>query len=183
LRSREKAPLTVVLPKTGTGSIEAVQEQFIRAGARLASRTREVLTMRASSVLLFLAPTTLVVGALVTCCALKTEPSASPAEPVAATAAPIASSAVPAAIQQAYPSFDEILALTQDGGGELVTTGDEIALRENGRLEAGDRIISINGQPVGADERALEKFRGQGKLAVLVERNGCLEVLMIDAAR
>lgn len=144
--------------------------------------------MRPSSAFLFLAPATLVVGAL-TWSALMSEP---PAEPVEATASPravtagIESRAVPDILHEKYANFDETWNLVQGGGGEFVTTSDSkvAGIAENRELQAEDRIISINGQPAPGDGRALvEHLRGQGKVVVLVEREGRQEVVLFDDGR
>lgn len=98
---------------------------------------------------------------------------------------------VPEASQRESPSFEESLELAGQGGGKFVQTQDGEAayqiewLAEDGELtrhyglRQGDRVISVNGQPVAEGEDILDQLESQGggRYAVAIERGGSRLVL------
>ena len=100
---------------------------------------------------------------------------------------------VPKLVYQHYQSFQATWDLAQSGGGEFVTTekGDNAyqvnwvdpasMLATKIGLQPGDKVVSVNGQPIGtsvAAGRALyDQLKNESKFAVLVERGGQQVVL------
>jgi hypothetical protein len=100
---------------------------------------------------------------------------------------------VPDVLYRKYQSFEETWDLVQEGGGKFVKTNDgkdayEINwLEENSYLASriglrpGDRVVSVNGQPVGqslgAGKAMFEQLKGERRFAVLIERQGSPMVL------
>jgi len=99
---------------------------------------------------------------------------------------------VPEVLYQKYQSFEDAWDLVQEGGGEFVETDLGTAYQVNWvqqssllytkiGLRPGDKVISVNGQPVGqsmAAGRAMyDQMRGESRFAVLVERQGQKVVL------
>jgi hypothetical protein len=95
---------------------------------------------------------------------------------------------VPEVLYRRYQSFEATWDLVQEGQGHFVSTSaGATAYQVDGLdsssilatrigLVAGDRIISVNGVPVGASLSAgqamFEQLRGERRFAVLVEREG-----------
>lgn len=98
---------------------------------------------------------------------------------------------VPEASQRESPSFEESLELAGQGGGKFVQTQDgepayhidwldeEGELARHYGLRQGDRVLSVNGQPVAEGEDILDQLEseGGGRYAVAIERGGSLLVL------
>lgn len=95
-------------------------------------------------------------------------------------------------LYQKYQSFEDAWNLVQEGGGEFVETDIGTAYQVNWvqqssllytkiGLRPGDKVISINGQPVGrsmaAGRAMFDQMRGEKRFAVLVERQGQKVVL------
>lgn len=101
--------------------------------------------------------------------------------------------AVPQMLYQKYQSFEDTWNLVQEGGGEFVSSskGDQAYqvnwLDKNSYLfsriglRQGDKVISVNGQPigssVGAGKAMYEQLKGEKRFAVLIERDGQQMVL------
>lgn len=95
---------------------------------------------------------------------------------------------VPDILYKRYQSFDETWTLVQEGGGEFTTTGKgETAYQVNWvdensylysrlGLRRGDKVISVNGQPIGtsltAGKALYEQLKGERRFAVMIERQG-----------
>ncbi len=95
---------------------------------------------------------------------------------------------VPDILYRRYQSFDETWTLVQEGGGEFTTTGkgetayqvnwvdDQSYLYSRIGLRKGDKVISVNGQPIGtslaAGKGLYEQMKGERRFAVLIERQG-----------
>jgi hypothetical protein len=86
-----------------------------------------------------------------------------------------------------YSSFEESVELAKQGSGELASSEDKTGYQTNwvdpnsdlyGKigLRKGDKVISINGQPVGrsvkASQAQFEQLKNEKSFAVLVERDG-----------
>lgn len=100
---------------------------------------------------------------------------------------------VPDVLYRKYQSFEETWDLVQEGGGKFVKTADdkdayEIAWLEDNSylasrigLRPGDKVVSVNGQPVGqslgAGKAMFEQLKGERRFAVLIERAGSPMVL------
>lgn len=100
---------------------------------------------------------------------------------------------VPKLVAQRFQSFDASWDLAQSGGGEFVTTekGDNAyqinwvdqssMLATKIGLQPGDKVISVNGQPIGtsvaAGKALYDQLKGESKFAVLVDRGGQQVVL------
>ncbi len=95
--------------------------------------------------------------------------------------------AVPQVLYRKYQSFKDAWDLVQEGGGEFVETDAGTAYQINWiqdssylftriGLRPGDRVISVNGQPVGqsvgAGKAMYDNLRGEKRFAVLIERKG-----------
>jgi hypothetical protein len=100
--------------------------------------------------------------------------------------------AVPQILYKKYQSFQDTWDLVQEGGGEFVETDSGTAYQVNWiqdssylyskiGLRPGDRVISVNGQPVGqsvaAGKAMYDQLKGEKRFAVLIERNGQKMVL------
>jgi hypothetical protein len=100
---------------------------------------------------------------------------------------------VPEVLYRKYQSFEETWDLVQQGGGQFVQTNKgETAYQvtwmdENSYLATriglrpGDKVISVNGQPIGqsltAGKSMYEQLKGERRFAVLIERGGQQVVL------
>lgn len=99
----------------------------------------------------------------------------------------MAPKAVPDILYRKYQSFEETWNLVQEGGGEFVQTAAGTAYQVNWvaqesmlatrlGLKQGDKVISVNGQPVGtslgAGQAMFEQFKNETRFAVMVERDG-----------
>lgn len=97
----------------------------------------------------------------------------------------------PEALQRESPSSKEALELAGEGGGKFVRTqegepayqidwlDEEGELARHYGLRQGDRVLSVNGQPVAEGEDILDQLEseGGGRYAVAIERGGSLLVL------
>src|SRR5690606_14603933 len=95
---------------------------------------------------------------------------------------------VPEILYRKYQSFDATWDLVQEGGGSFTTTADGKTayqvnwIDENSYLATriglrpGDKVISVNGQPIGtslaAGKAMYEQLKNERRFAVLIERNG-----------
>jgi hypothetical protein len=100
---------------------------------------------------------------------------------------------MPRILYSKYQSFEDSFELAQQGGGEFVTAaGGEDAYQVNWvdpnsmlarrlGLKDGDKIISVNGNPIGnsvaAGKGLYEQLKNETKFAVMVERQGRRELL------
>lgn len=100
---------------------------------------------------------------------------------------------VPKLVYQRYQSYQETWDLAQSGGGEFVTTekGDNAyqinwvdptsMLATKIGLQPGDKVVSVNGQPIGTSVNAgralYDSMKSETRFAVLVERGGQQVVL------
>jgi hypothetical protein len=91
-------------------------------------------------------------------------------------------------LYQKYQSFEDSIAIAKQGGGEFVTTGGGADayqinwLEENSHLfsriglRPGDKVISVNGQPVGksaaAGQAMFQSMKNERNFSVLIERKG-----------
>ena len=96
-------------------------------------------------------------------------------------------------VYQKYQSFNDTWNAAQAGGGEFTETSDgQTAYKVNWvdprselasmvGLKPGDKVIAINGQPVGRSVQAgramYEQMKGQKRYAVMIERGGRKMVL------
>lgn len=95
---------------------------------------------------------------------------------------------VPDILYRKYQSFEATWDLVQEGGGSFTTTTDgktayqvnwideQSYLASRVGLKPGDKVISVNGQPIGtslgAGKAMYEQLKGERRFAVLIERNG-----------
>lgn len=95
---------------------------------------------------------------------------------------------VPDILYRKYQSFDATWNLVQEGGGSFTTTTDgktayqvnwvdeQSYLATRIGLKPGDKVISVNGQPIGtslgAGKAMYEQLKNERRFAVLIERNG-----------
>lgn len=94
---------------------------------------------------------------------------------------------VPLILYKKYQTFEDSFKLAKEGGGEFVETAAGTAYQVNWvdqnsylftkiGIRRGDKVISVNGQPVGkspAAGRALfESLKGEKHFSALVERKG-----------
>lgn len=95
---------------------------------------------------------------------------------------------VPDVFYQRYQSLEEVSTLLEESEGEFTTnaTGQPVYhliridehsdLRTRVGLQEGDKVISVNGQPIGANAAAArelhERLKGERRFALLVERQG-----------
>lgn len=100
---------------------------------------------------------------------------------------------VPDVLYRKYQSFEATWDLVQEGGGSFVNTNDgktayqvnwideQSYLATRVGLRPGDKVISVNGQPIGtslgAGKAMYEQLKGERRFAVLIERNGSPMVL------
>ena len=100
---------------------------------------------------------------------------------------------MPRILYEKYQSFEDSFELAQQGGGEFVSAaGGESAYQVNWvdpnsilarrlGLKDGDKVISVNGNPIGssmgAGKALYEQLKNETKFAVLVERQGKRELL------
>lgn len=100
---------------------------------------------------------------------------------------------VPELTYRRYQSFDDAVSAAQSGGGRFVSTAEgktayevswvdersDLATRLG--LRPGDRVLSVNGHPVGtgvgAAQALFEQLRAERRFAVLIERGGSPMVL------
>lgn len=91
-------------------------------------------------------------------------------------------------LYQKYQSFEDSIAIAKQGGGEFVTTSSGADayqvnwLEENSHLfsriglRPGDKVISVNGQPVGksasAGQAMFQSMKNERNFSVLIERKG-----------
>ena len=96
-------------------------------------------------------------------------------------------------VYQKYQSFNDTWNAVQSGGGKFTETNDgqtayEVTwidprseLGSMVGLKQGDKVIAVNGQPIGrsvdAGRGMYEQFKGQKKFAVMIERQGKRMVL------
>lgn len=95
---------------------------------------------------------------------------------------------VPDILYRKYQSFEATWDLVQEGGGSFTTTNDgkqayqvnwideQSYLATRVGLKPGDKVISVNGQPIGtslgAGKAMYEQLKNERRFAVLIERNG-----------
>jgi hypothetical protein len=95
---------------------------------------------------------------------------------------------VPDVLYRKYQSFEDTWNLVQEGGGEFVSTNagatayqvnwidQNSYLATRIGLKPGDKVISVNGQPVGtslaAGQGMFEQLKGEHRFAVMIERDG-----------
>ena len=99
---------------------------------------------------------------------------------------------VPEILYRKYQSFQDTWDLVQEGGGEFTETDAGTAYQVNWvdqnsylysklGLRPGDKVIAVNGQPIGKSMQAgkamFEQFKGEQRFAVLIERQGQKTVL------
>ena len=100
---------------------------------------------------------------------------------------------MPRILYNKYQSFEDSFELAQQGGGEFVTAaGGEDAYQVNWvdpnsmlarrlGLKDGDKIVSVNGNPIGnsvsAGQQLYEQLKSETKFAVMVERQGQRQLL------
>jgi hypothetical protein len=96
-------------------------------------------------------------------------------------------------VYQKYQSFNDTWSTVQSGGGKFTETKDgqtayqvtwldpQSELASMVGLRQGDKVIAVNGQPIGrsvdAGKSMYEQLKGQKKFAVMIERNGRRMVL------
>ncbi len=100
--------------------------------------------------------------------------------------------AIPEILYRKYQSFQDTWNVVQEGGGEFVETDAGTAYQVNWVNEAsllyskiglrpGDKVIAVNGQPVGrsmdAGKAMFEQMKNERRFAVLIERQGRKTVL------
>jgi hypothetical protein len=105
---------------------------------------------------------------------------------------------IPELLYRKYQSFEDSFALAKEGGGEFVDTDSGPAyqvnwVNENSYLHSriglrpGDKVISVNGQPVGkspaAGQAMFESLKGEKQFSVLIERNKRQLVLSYTVGR
>ncbi|MCO5172543.1 MAG: hypothetical protein M9894_40115 [Planctomycetes bacterium] len=96
---------------------------------------------------------------------------------------------VPDILYRKYQSFEATWDLVQEGGGNFTTARDgkttayqvnwideHSYLAQRVGLRPGDKVISVNGQPIGtslgAGKAMYEQMKNERRFAVLIERNG-----------
>lgn len=96
---------------------------------------------------------------------------------------------VPDILYRKYQSFDATWELVQEGGGNFTTARDgkttayqvnwideHSYLAQRVGLRPGDKVVSVNGQPIGtslaAGKAMYEQMKNERRFAVLIERNG-----------
>jgi hypothetical protein len=94
---------------------------------------------------------------------------------------------VPAIVAQKYAAFDDAFQEAQSGGGEFVQTAagnayqinwvdPNSALARTIGLQPGDKVISVNGHPVGnsfaSSKQLYDQLKGERRFAVRVLRGG-----------
>lgn len=95
---------------------------------------------------------------------------------------------VPDIMYRKFQSFEATWDVAQQGGGSFTTTSDgktayevnwlddQSYLASRVGLKPGDKVISVNGQPIGtslgAGKAMYEQLKGERRFAVLIERNG-----------
>jgi hypothetical protein len=100
---------------------------------------------------------------------------------------------VPDVLYRKYQAFEATWDLVQEGGGSFVNTDDgktayqvnwideQSYLATRVGLRPGDKVISVNGQPIGtslgAGKAMYEQLKGEKRFAVLIERGGSPMVL------
>lgn len=100
---------------------------------------------------------------------------------------------VPDVLYRKYQSFEATWDLVQEGGGSFVNTDDgktayqvnwideQSYLATRVGLRPGDKVVSVNGQPIGtslgAGKAMYEQLKGEKRFAVLIERGGSPMVL------
>jgi len=100
---------------------------------------------------------------------------------------------VPQTAYQRYQSFEEGFEVAQSGGGQFTTLASgepayeltwldqNSMLAQRLGLQPGDKVISVNGQPVGnspdAGKALYDQMKGEERFAVLIERQGTRTIL------